>query len=1312
MKQVSTLFDALRNEKFAIAVKDGLSIRYYGTDGAGREWAQWANSVDKKSLESSQLPAGVIQGPFKNVDESSFKSLINSLGYSEIATGDIFSSKVYSYKGSFNVSNESRVPAVMDTPISHFTTTQYSSAVNYKALTMRTQIKEGSFLLEARANNYAFDFEKSMYNSSPSKAEIKSLRQRLDSNLGRSSERRLGIKLKNALEKTPERKNIGVIYGLETKSLDVDIEFKQIGQRIGGGTRAARRAARGAMANFDPKAWDGDGDGLVQEGTPFQRPAIPGINDRATGGRVNTSAARRAWQNSQSRRDGSSKPTREVLSTPSSEKPRQGLASSSQSAVIDAAKSHLNKKTTTEDLRKIVNQLGPDGSGQISKEQVDRINSHIDDLRNNVYEDKENFISDIENVLQNRPSGTIKPGQSGMRARVSTARTDRQVQGLASRSSRAKKKSKFRGIPGKDKVDETDGQIWESLTPEQKDKVVKNAKQAYADLMESIKSNNSDWWSSFINQTATAKSKTDADGKPWSRDSRIAGEALTALSLAVEDAASNVQSTIASLETDLANASTPEDAAKIQKKIDRTKKDLEKAQKALDDLRTFDQMQKSDDWSLLEHLHPDTRQRAFGKKIPTKQKDNYEDVFADSKPSTPINGPSTIFEEIGGAKKAKAKVGNKADAKLADFARRITRPNPQRAERRRLRKAGRGIAVETAEEASEQLSPLKRRIRRAKNQFLLNVKSKRKPEDIESKVKSALKKNKHAFKREDGSIEITDESIDAMAIMTGAFKVTKKKGAKGEAVVTNAGAKKVLRGLWNGNAYNALPTWIREDEIPEMIEQGWIPIKRGFGREEYADVWLNSPKRHVTGQGQAVVGAGEYWSHPEGGWDDYFGGKDGKQTDGVIAMVKRDRIIESSRIKAMQGDHSTISNAVGEYIKGPGSGGRWDSELNAQELAQEIEETIKKMIPADSDVWNTEWGKVYQGVFQWMKTVKPTDTEKNKKAVEVLKFLNRLGASDATVQAGFLGYDGVDFGLGDGRVVMHNRSAMLAVNQPMSLQDIKKAAKGEGIKATAEKAKKPGRKGRGSSPKVKGSSKSLDNKSWKQISEQGGSQPGGGFEDSSGKKFYVKKQKSQLHAENEVLMSKLYEKIGVRAAKNSGGTAHIKGHSPGPGVFSEWLVGSQDIASKHDQLIRDPKWKKSVQDTFVANAWLANWDATGNAANIKMGADGEAYIVDTGGGGLFRAKGDSKGSAFGPIVGEMESLRNPSLNSLGAAYYSDISPQEIARQVAAIGALSDAEIRQMVSDTVSDSAEAKRLADILIARRDYLVQTWGTGSKK
>ena len=61
-----------------------------------------------------------------------------------------------------------------------------------------------------------------------------------------------------------------------------DTAIKAIGRRIGGGLGKGRRAGR-AIRRFDPDAWDGDNDGLVQEGTPWERPAIPGVNTNLPG---------------------------------------------------------------------------------------------------------------------------------------------------------------------------------------------------------------------------------------------------------------------------------------------------------------------------------------------------------------------------------------------------------------------------------------------------------------------------------------------------------------------------------------------------------------------------------------------------------------------------------------------------------------------------------------------------------------------------------------------------------------------------------------------------------------------------------------------------------------------------------------------------------------------------------------------------------------------------------------------------------------------------------------------------------------------
>lgn len=241
-------------------------------------------------------------------------------------------------------------------------------------------------------------------------------------------------------------------------------------------------------------------------------------------------------------------------------------------------------------------------------------------------------------------------------------------------------------------------------------------------------------------------------------------------------------------------------------------------------------------------------------------------------------------------------------------------------------------------------------------------------------------------------------------------------------------------------------------------------------------------------------------------------------------------------------------------------------------------------------------------------------------------------------------------------------------------------------------------------PRVVKPKKKMVTDNWKKVGGQGGSQPGGKFVDENGKEFYVKEPKTLLHAENESLVSKLYAALGVKAAD-----VEVGEHKGKPKIISEWVPGAKTgiMGTKRN----DPEWRKKVQSGFVADAWLANWDALGNSENIAQGGDGEAYRVDTGGGILFRARGAEKGAQFGNTVGEMESLRNPSVNSLGAAYYGDITPEQIAAQVKTVGALSDSDIRDMVSASISDPAQAKKISDTLIARRDDLVKNWSTGVK-
>lgn len=961
MKQVSVLFDALRNEKFAIAVKDGSFVRYHGSDGQGKEWASWANSVDTKSLESTHLPAGVVQGPFKNATEQSIKSLILELGGGPIEAGsNIVDSVSYVYKSSVKTLNAARVPAVMDSPIGHFTKSQYLNAVDYKALTFKTQIKHGSFLFEAKVNDYAFDFEKNMYNCKPSVAEIKSLRQRIDTNLGRSSERRLGLHFKQYVIERSGRYRVGASEQMETKSIDSDVNVKAIGsmggigQRIGGGTRAARRMARGAFASFDPKAWDGDGDGLVQEGTPFERPAIPGVNDRSTGGRVDASAATEAWRRSSS-------------------------------------------------------------------------------ARNRMPENRTRQRTQQQSPQRAKPSAP-----QGMRSRVAVARNERQASGLASRSDRSKLKSKLKATPGVDRVDENDGSIWRSLGQMEgsQEKVKENAKTARLALESFFKSlDDGSWWDSFLRQSNTKNStKTDADGNPWNQDSRIDGEALTSLTLEMNAFIKDEQNALAAMDDG-------------DKKKASRQRSLERIMKAYDDLITLGNMTQNDDYSLIEHLHPERKQRVLGVpgKLPKNEVNLYKPVVdsdAGKKLASNLSKqPSTIFEEIGGKKRAKSLIGERADRRLAELADKITRPNPKRAERRRLRREGKGKTF-ADESARDKISRTKRRIAKAKRDIQRKIKGKRNPEEISSAIEKVRKRNTPLFRTDSGGNPIVDSgTISGFAKLLRGYKPSERRTKDGKTKGVNADS--FLGQIWDSQNFSALPTTISEEEARELISQGWIPIQRGHGGAEngniararsWAEDYIYDPRRFVTGEGGAAVGPGEYWAHPKNtAWDSWITSNSGGL--GTLALIPPSaRVLKANQASQIKSDGDKIADAVDGYFRGAGSGGLAES-LDPSDLVAGIREHLRTVLPPDSSIWNTEIGKIYAQLLQYMETASPSESAEIRDAI---KFLTAQRNSHYNFYAMILGYDGVDHGSGsDGRVIWFNRGALSIIGEPIEYDKIK-----------------------------------------------------------------------------------------------------------------------------------------------------------------------------------------------------------------------------------------------------------------------------------
>lgn len=218
---------------------------------------------------------------------------------------------------------------------------------------------------------------------------------------------------------------------------------------------------------------------------------------------------------------------------------------------------------------------------------------------------------------------------------------------------------------------------------------------------------------------------------------------------------------------------------------------------------------------------------------------------------------------------------------------------------------------------------------------------------------------------------------------------------------------------------------------------------------------------------------------------------------------------------------------------------------------------------------------------------------------------------------------------------------------------------------------------------------------WRKIGGQMGSNPGGLYEDiATGEQWYVKAMQ-ETRARNEVLAAKLYEAAGVdvphvRFAKINGdfGIASriVPGAVQAPGALQAGsIVG--------------------VNEGFVVDAWLANWDVVGLNYDNMLVVEGAAIRLDTGGALLYRAQGAKKGAKFTSSVGELETLRNASLNPQAAKVFAGVTDQDIYDGIAKVKNVSTGQIRKLVKRWgPKGAADQDELVKKLIARRKDLAK--------
>lgn len=212
-----------------------------------------------------------------------------------------------------------------------------------------------------------------------------------------------------------------------------------------------------------------------------------------------------------------------------------------------------------------------------------------------------------------------------------------------------------------------------------------------------------------------------------------------------------------------------------------------------------------------------------------------------------------------------------------------------------------------------------------------------------------------------------------------------------------------------------------------------------------------------------------------------------------------------------------------------------------------------------------------------------------------------------------------------------------------------------------------------------------------------GSNPGGKYQDpETGKEYYVKHSKSNSHALNELLASKLYEAAGAPTLA----TKKVDLGNGQLGTATEW----QQVTPFNKN---DPEHLKAAQEHFAAHAWLGNWDAIGLGYDNQGLVHGVMHTLDPGGALLYRAQGAEKGELFGNKANEYETLRHPNFPQ-AHSIFGNMTPAELQASAKLVAKVSDKQIRELVNEHGPGDAVSKlNLTIKLIARKRDIMRRAG-----
>ncbi len=211
----------------------------------------------------------------------------------------------------------------------------------------------------------------------------------------------------------------------------------------------------------------------------------------------------------------------------------------------------------------------------------------------------------------------------------------------------------------------------------------------------------------------------------------------------------------------------------------------------------------------------------------------------------------------------------------------------------------------------------------------------------------------------------------------------------------------------------------------------------------------------------------------------------------------------------------------------------------------------------------------------------------------------------------------------------------------------------------------------------------IDTAAMQRVGRQLGSNPGGVYQDRHGRRFYVKSLDSPAHAKNELIAARLYQLAGAPTL------TYVSAKEPNQ-IATEWV----ELDKRHVSHLSDSE-RKEAQAWLGVHAWTANWDAAGFNGDNQGIVNGLVTTLDVGGALEFRAQGDPKGKAFGPCVGELDTMRSDADNPYAVKLFGDMSQPQINEAIAVVTRIVDASIRSVIDETGGSSA----LIEKMIARK-------------